>query len=187
MPYSRSLLHVWQVYGIIPEGYRFLYGLDFWQYHYCDKFIAHFTVFHVYCLNDAHSINNYCSKLERKATDMRSALSTYSTWQSLPARDALHQSQALHSTLRSIATRCEDMEMIPRATAKISFEAPCSDVLTTLGHLGRFKIAPKGDDEQHTKKNNLSNKNKEQLSQNSVHETHSNEGQPPNKKRKELI
>lgn len=81
--------------------------------------------------------------------------------------------------------------MMPRATTKISFEAPCSDVLTTLGHLGRFKIAPKGGDEQHPKKNKLPNKNKEQLSQNSVHEAHSNvqdrEGQPPNKKRKELI
>lgn len=81
---------------------------------------------------------------------------------------------------------------MPRATTKISFEAPCSDVFTTLGHLGRFKIAPKGGDEQHTKKNKLPNKNKEQLSQNSVHEAHSNvvqdrEGQPPNKKRKELI
>ena len=122
---------------------------------------------------------------------MRAALSRYSTWQPLPARDALHQSQALHSTLRSIATRCEDAEMMPRATTKISFEAPCSDVLTTLGHLGRFKIAPKGGDEQHPKKNKLPNKNKEQLSQNSVHEAHSNvqdrEGQPPNKKRKELI
>ena len=121
---------------------------------------------------------------------MRAALSRYSTWQSLPARDALHQSQALHSTLKNIATRCEDAETMPKATTKISFEAPCSDLLTTLGHLGRFKIAPKGGDEQHTKKNKFPNKNKEQLSQNSVHEAHSNvqdrEGQPPNKKRKEL-
>ena len=174
-------------YGIIPEGYTD-FCMDWTSVNTsCSTVTNSLLISQYFMCTVWMTFIHYCSKLERKATNMRSALSTYSTWQSLPARDALHQSQALHSTLRSIASRCEDVETIPRATAKISFEAPCSDVLTTLGHLGRFKIVPKGDDEQHTKKNKLSNKNKEQLSQNSVHETHSNEGQPPNKKRKELI
>ena len=112
---------------------------------------------------------------------MRAALDKYSTWLSLPPRDALHQSQALQSTLRGIATRCDDVQSVSRSTTKISFEAPCSDVLTSLGHLGRFIVTQKHDDEQHTGKNQPLKSSKEHLLDNVV----DLESQPPTKKRKD--
>lgn len=122
--------------------------------------------------------------------DMRAALGKYSTWLSLPPRDALHQSQALQSTLRSITTRCDDLQSVSRTTTKISFEAPCSDVLTSLGHLGRFIVTQKHGDEQHTGKNQLLKGSKEHLLDSHMHESRDNvvedlESQPPTKKKKD--
>lgn len=88
--------------------------------------------------DNAHCIVCYwCREQEEKSTEFKAAFSEYASWQKLPARDALGRVGSLQSQLRSISNFAPSMPTAPTGL-RFSFELPCSDVLTSIGLLGRI-------------------------------------------------
>ena len=91
---------------------------------------------------------NYYRKVESESVKAKEAVKQYRAWKKLPARDALDKVLALMSQLKSVSTEHEVSPNLPTAFPKLSFEIPCSDVLTSIGRLGHLKITqPHPDDE----------------------------------------
>lgn len=74
-----------------------------------------------------------------KSNEFQATFNQYMSWQKLPARDALGDVASLQSRLRSISDFTPSARAAPSGL-RFSFELPCSDVLTSIGQLGRIHI-----------------------------------------------
>ena len=52
----------------------------------------------------------------------------------------MERSASLQSHLKTLSNKCANIH--PRKTAKITFEMPCSDILTSIGQLGKVLVTP---------------------------------------------
>ena len=80
-------------------------------------------------------------ELERKQAVCQGVLEEYKRWKSLPAREALLKTPALTQGLQSIISSPKDNLQPLHPALRVSVELPCSDVLTSVGQLGRVTIS----------------------------------------------
>ncbi len=81
-----------------------------------------------------------CRELEEKRSKVTCVIDEYDAWQGLSTRDALTKSIELESQLKDLSSR-KPHETLNAVTAKVSFEALHSDVLTSVGLLGRIFVS----------------------------------------------
>ncbi len=71
-----------------------------------------------------------------------SVIDAYAAWQGLPTKDALAKSTTMESQLKALSSS-KDLNTLSTTTAKVSFETPYSNGVTSVDLLGRITITPK--------------------------------------------
>lgn len=83
-----------------------------------------------------------CRELEEQYFKVKSILSGYTSWNSLPPREALEKSAEVQSDLSNIPSLCRGVKLPPQGAAlypKITFESGRFEI-PSLGQLGRVMV-----------------------------------------------